>query len=191
MKLILRLLLILPFLTVSTNATSVDLYEVEGFEIYGMKLGDAGEQIVDKLSEHFSIAREDLTIDDFGSGIEFVEYRAEEIWVRAFIEGDFDPVTSLEIPESPRKLTLLWIEWQNQDYIAFGNELKDTLGPPTLPTSVPADLPPEVLWEHGYYWCSQLNAAREGCEDGSNALWVHSYSVKNSEGRAILVDKYE
>jgi len=191
MKSLLKLFLLLPLLAISNSVMSKELYSVEEFEILGMKLGDDAEQVIQSLTKYFSVNREDLDIDIINVEIEYVEYRTEDMSVEAYIEPDYDPDTGMEIEGSPFKLTMLWIEWKNDDYIVFGNDMKDKFGLPSSSSAVPLDLPPEILWDHGYFWCEQLNGSKEKCEKGSNAFWVHSYTVNNSKGRAILVDIYE
>lgn len=191
MRSVIKLLLLLPVLAISNSASSEELYSVEDFEIFGVKLGDDAEQVIKGLTENLSVNREDLDIEIINTEIEYVEYRTDDVSVEAYIEPDYHPDTGMAIEGSPFKLTLLWIKWKNDDYIAFGNEMKDKFGPPSSPPSIPSDLPPELLWDHGMFWCEQMNASKERCEDGTNAFWVQSDTVNNSKGRAILVDFYE
>lgn len=175
-----RALFSVTLLTFSPVALSSDLYNVKEFEVYGMTLGDDGEQVIKALTEFYSVSRDDLLIiKSTASGlknppIHHVEFRANDIK----IQTELQPIGGLlGKPDADKShyLSAFSISWRPEieNYEEFAEKFIEQYGTPTIASS--------FRNSSVYRWCEKLNAEKTRCDR------AHAYLTLSEKKIAVWI----
>jgi len=169
MKLTLKLLLLLPFITLSGTATSEDLHKVEDFVFLGVSLGNSADEVIKGLSEYYSISPAELkfTKNLGDKAIVYIDYIADGVKVSAFLDND----------ENVLDMLLVNLEKENPN--TFTKDAIDQYGSHSIAA--------EIFETH--IWCEQLNTSKDNCELDTDMLRISEHPV-NTGVYAVLMKDY-
>lgn len=169
-----RALFAVTLLTFSPIVISSDVYNVLDFEVNGISLGDDAEQVINTLTELYSISRDDLEIqmsNTFNRKEEtpqYVDYDADGISVRTYFGpiGGLGGQLDVEKPYYLEEISFSKV-YEPEDYKVFVEKTIEKYGTPSL----------ELYESTLLFWCEKLNADKTDCDEAYASLTLTERSM--------------